>query len=154
MKPIKIPISICPHTSAGKLRGWYALAKRLFVEDDPILVKRQFMGFNWFEKQAGCLLLTVVRPREDSKFSMFEQITKYSQLEDKNITWFGQCSLFPLKGGFKVYIPEGHLKVENPKRVETVGVFRRHDTFNHKSVFYLEIPVITAEVLLGRKELK
>ena len=124
------------------------LAKRLFAEDDPILIKHQFMGFN------GSLLLTVVRPQEESRFSMFEQITKYSELEDKEVKWFGQCSLFPMKGGFKIYIPEGHLRMEKPKRIETVGVFRRHDTFNRKSVFYLETPAITAEVLLGRKELK
>jgi hypothetical protein len=149
MTPIKIPISICPHTSAGKLRGWYVLAKRLFKEDDPILFKRQFLGFN------GSLLITVVRPNEDTIFSMFEQITKYSELEDKEVKWFGQCSLFPLKGGFKVYIPEGHLRMEKPKRIETIGVFRKHEPLRFgKPVYYLEIPAITAEVLLGRKELK
>jgi len=145
IEPIKIPISICPHSSAGKIRGWYVLAKRLFRGDDPILFKHQFLGFN------GNLIVSV---QQAAIRSLFQMATKYPKLEDRDITWLGKVSLFRLKGGFKVYIPGEYLEVENPTRVETVGIFRCHTAYNRKLFYYLEIPAITAEVLLGRKALK
>jgi len=145
LNPVKIPLSICPHTSAGRVQGWYVLAKRLFAEDDPVLFKHQFLGFN------GNLIISV---QQAEIRSLFQMATKYPKLEDRDITWLGKVSLFRLKGGFKVYLPWEYLEVENPKRIETVGIFRCHIAFDRKLFYYLEIPAITAEVLLGRKELR
>ena len=58
-----------------------------------------------------------------------------------------------MAGGFKVYLPENILKAKEPGRIEGTGIFRKHKSPGFE-VFYLEIPKITADVLLGRKELE
>ena len=145
MEVIKIPISICPHFVKGEPKGHYVLAKRLFQKDTPILLKRQFVGFN------GFLFVTVVRPTDlDTTFKM---IRCCPMLDDVGIKWLGQASIFPMVGGFKIYLPEHIMMADKPGRIEGVGIFRKYE-FWGKEIYYLEIPKLTAEVLLGRKELK
>lgn len=145
MVAVKIPISICPHFSGGKPRGHYILAKRLFTKSQPILAKQQFVGFN------GFLFITVVHPSQwDTTFKMACAIT---EMDQQPIKWLGTTHLYPLSGGFKAYLPEDILKAKEPGRIEDVGIFRKYEApgFN---IYYLEIPKLNAEVLLGRKELK
>jgi len=145
MKPVIIPVSICPHFSQGKARGHYILAKKLFTQDQPILVGRQFVGFN------GFLFVTVVHPNWwDTVFKIAKHI---SQMDDQSIIWLGAVPLYGLPKGFKIYLPETILKAKKPGRVEGIGIFRKYEApgFN---CYYLEIPKLTAEVLLGEKELK
>lgn len=144
MEPVKIPISICPHFTKGKPRGHYILAKRLFQTGQPILVKQQFIGYN------GFLFVTVVHPYEwDTTFKI---VMCCPLLNDVGVKWLGTTHLTPLAGGFKAYLPEHILKAKKPGRIEGIGVFREYEApgFN---IYYLEIPKLTAEVLLGRKEL-
>ena len=145
MEAIKIPISICPHFSQEKPRGFYILAKRLFQNEQPILVRQQFVGFN------GFLFVTVVHPNQWN--TTFKMATCIESLNDRKIVWLGGVHLTKLTGGFKVYIPEHVMKAKNPGRIEGVGIFRKH-TAPGFECYYLEIPKLTAEVLSGRKELK
>ena len=145
MEAIKIPISICPHFVKGKPKGHYVLAKRLFQKDAPILLKHQFVGFN------GFLFVTVVRPTNLN--TAFKMAYSIKNMDDCRITWLGQASIFPMVGGFKIYLPEHIMMADKPGRIEGVGIFRKYE-FWGKEIYYLEIPKLTAEVLLGRKELK
>ncbi len=145
MEPVHIPVSICPHFSQGKPRGHYILAKRLFREETPILVKQQFCGFN------GFLFVTVVRPNNwDSIFKMALHI---KELDERKITWLGSVHLTNLSGGFKIYLPEYVLKAKKPGRIEGTGIFRKYKALGFEC-YYLEIPKLSADVLFGRKELK
>lgn len=145
MEAVTIPISICPHFSQGKPRGHYILAKRLFTKEQPILTKRQFVGFN------GFLFVTVVHPNQWD--TVFKMAMSCSQMDGRNITWLGSVPIYLFRGGFKVYLPEHILKAKEPGRIEGVGIFRKHEAPGF-SVYYLEIPKLSAEVLSGREELK
>ncbi|ODS36155.1 MAG: hypothetical protein A7316_10255 [Candidatus Altiarchaeales archaeon WOR_SM1_86-2] len=145
MEAIKIPISICPHFSQGKPRGHYLLAKRLFLEDQPILVRQQYVGFN------GFLLVTVVHPNQwDTTFKIANHI---KEMDGQRIIWLGAVHQYLIPKGFKVYLPESIMQAGKPGRVEGTGIFRKYQApgFN---CYYLEVPKISAEVLLGRNELK
>lgn len=145
MEAVTIPISICPHFSQGKPRGHYLLAKRLFLNDQPILIKQQYVGYN------GFLFVTVVYPYKwDTAFKIANSV---SQIDGRNITWLGTTHLYSFKGGFKMYLQESILKAKSPGRIEGVGIFRKYKALGFEC-YYLEIPMITAEVLLGRKKLK
>lgn len=76
-----------------------------------------------------------------------------SQMDGRSITWLGTVPIYLLRGGFKAYLPETILKAEKPGRIEGVGIFRKYQAPGF-SCYYLEIPKLPAEVLLGRKELK
>ena len=145
MEPVTIPISICPHFSQGKARGHYLLAKRLFLQDQPILVRHQYVGFN------GFLFVTVVHPNQWN--TIFKIASQIPQIDDRKIIWLGTVPIYGLKGGFKAYLPETILKAKNPGRIEGVGIFRKYEAPGF-TCYYLEIPKLTAEVLSGRKELK
>jgi len=145
MEAVTIPVSICPHFSQGKPRGHYLLAKRLFLEDQPILARQQYAGFN------GFLFVTVARPL--SWRTTFRTAISIPRLDGRDIQWLGAVSLYGMKGGFKVYLPESILKAKNPGRIEDVGIFRKYVAPGF-DCYYLEIPKLTAEVLLGRKELE
>lgn len=145
MEPIHIPVSICPHFSQGKPRGHYILAKRLFQVETPILVKQQFLGFN------GFLFVTVVHPPLWN--TSFKVATHIKELDGRKIIWLGGCHLTSLSGGFKIYLPEDVLKAKEPGRIEGAGVFRKHKSLGFE-IFYLEIPKLSADVLLGRKDLE
>ena len=121
------------------------LAKRLFTQDQPILVRRQYAGYN------GFLFVTVVHPPDWT--TTFRTAIRISEMDGRSITWLGSVPLYGLKGGFKVYLPETILKAKKPGRVEGVGIFRKY-TAPGFSCYYLEIPKLTAEVLLGKAELK
>lgn len=146
MEPVTIPISICPHFSQGKARGHYLLAKRLFLgENQPILVKRQYVGYN------GFLFVTVVHPNWWD--TTFKTAYRIKEIDGQAITWLGAVPLYQLKGGFKVYLPETILKAKEPGRIEGIGIFRKYQAPGF-SCYYLEIPKLTAGVLLGKEELK
>lgn len=145
MEAVTIPISICPHFSQGKPRGHYILAKRLFLEDQPILVRQQYVGFN------GFLFVTVVHPNWWD--TTFKTAISIPRLDGRNIQWLGTVPLYGMRKGFKVYLPETILKAKKPGRIEGVGIFRKYVAPGFEC-YYLEIPKLTAEVLLGKEKLK
>jgi len=145
MEAVTIPISICPHFSQGKPRGCYLLAKRLFLKDQPILARQQYVGFN------GFLFVTVVHPI--SWDTVFKAAILIPQMDGRNIQWLGTVPLYPLQGGFRVYLPETILKAGDFGKVEGVGIFRKYEAPGF-TCYYLEIPKLSVEVLLGKEELK
>jgi len=145
MEPIHIPVSICSHFSGGKPRGHYILAKRLFAEGAPILVKQQWVGYN------GFLFVTVVHPPLWN--TAFKMATHIKELDGQKIIWLGGVHLTTMSGGFKVYLPEHILKAKKPGRIEGTGIFRKHVSPGFEC-YYLEIPKLSADVLFGRKGLK
>ena len=145
MEAIHIPVSICPHFSQGKPRGFYILAKKLFREGAPILVKQQYVGFN------GFLFITVVHPALWN--TTFKIVTHIKELDGRNVIWLGGVHLTTMAGGFKVYLREDILKANKPGLIECTGIFRKHKSPGYEC-YYLEIPKISADVLLGRKKLE
>lgn len=145
MEPVTIPISLCPHFSGGKPRGHYLLAKRLFLNDQPILTRQQYVGYN------GFLFVTVVHPNWWD--TTFKTAISIPEMDGRSITWLGTVLLYGLKGGFRVYLPEIILKAKEPGRIEGIGIFRKYKAPGF-SCYYLEIPKLSAEVLLGREDLK
>ena len=145
MEPVTIPISLCPHFSQGKARGHYLLAKRLFLTEQPILVRQQFVGFN------GFLFVTVVHPNQWD--TVFKIASRVSIMDGRSIIWLGAVRQHLLPKGFKVYLPEHILKAKKPGRIEGVGIFRKYEAPGF-SVYYLEIPKLSAGVLSGKEELK
>ena len=145
MEAVTIPISICPHFSQGKPRGHYLLAKRLFLNDQPILVRQQYVGFN------GFLFVTVVHPPEWT--TTFKIASRIRWFDNRKVFWLGAVRQHLMPKGFKVYLPETILKAKKPGRIEGVGIFRKYEAPGF-SCYYLEIPKLTANVLLGREELK
>lgn len=145
MEPVRIPVSICPHFSQGKPRGHYVLAKRLFSGEQPILARRQYVGYN------GFLFITAVHPNQwDTIFKIANQIR---EMDGRNIIWLGTTRLYPMRRGFKAYLSEHILKAETPGRVEGVGIFRKYKALGFEC-YYLELPTLSAEVLLGKEKLK
>ena len=145
MEAVTIPISICPHFSQGKARGHYLLGKRLFLHGQPILVRRQYVGFN------GFLFVTVEHPNWWD--TTFKTACMIQEMDGQHIKWLGSVPLYQLKGGFKVYLPETILKAKKPGRIEGVGIFRKYKAPGFEC-YYLEIPKLNADVLLGKEELK
>ncbi len=121
------------------------LAKRLFRHEQPMLIRQQYVGFN------GFLFVTVVHPYQwDTTFKMACGIP---YMDDRKLTWLGTANLYPFGGGFKTYLAEHILKAKKPGRIEGVGIFRKYKT-SFMECYYLEIPKLTTEILLGREELK
>ena len=145
MEAVTIPISICPHFSQGKPRGHYLLAKRLFLTEQPILAKRQYVGYN------GFLFVTVVHPNQWD--TVFKIASRISTMDDRSIIWLGAVRQHLMPKGFKVYLPEHILKAKKPGRIEGIGIFRKYEAPGF-SVYYLEIPKLSAGVLSGKEELK
>ena len=99
------------------------------------------MGFN------GFLFVTVVHPYQlDTTFKI---ANKFREMDGRQIVWLGTSRLYSLPGGFKTYLAEDILQAKEPGRIEGVGIFRKF-----QNIYYLEVPKLSAEVLLGRKELK
>ena len=145
MEAVTIPISICPHFSQGKARGHYILAKRLFLTEQPILARQQYVGFN------GFLFVTVVHPNKWD--TVFKMAMSCSQMDGRSIIWLGSVRQHLMPKGFKVYLPEHILKAKKPGRIEGVGIFRKYEAPGY-SCYYLEIPKLTTGVLSGKEELK
>lgn len=139
MKDIRVPVSLSPHIIGGKPRGFYLLVQRLFPNGAPILRKQQWLGFN-----GRCLQVTVdYSPDCDSLLKM--------AIRYPAVTWLAPAKLWPMAMGFKSYIPGTILKPESAEvgKVETMGVFKQES-----DLFFLEIPLLDGEILLGRKELR
>jgi len=143
MKPIQIPVTLSPHFGGGKPKGYYLIAQRLFPDGAPILSKHQFVGFD------GSLVVTVQHPGEwDTVLKMAIYVSK---LEDEPTTWLSKAHLYPMPMGFRMYIPGTVLKPKSAEvqKIETIGVFCKWGL-----VYYVYVPKISGEILLGRKELE
>lgn len=148
MNPIRIPVTMSPHIVDGNPRGYYLLAQRLFPNGAPILRKDQFVGFN------GSLIVTVAR---HNTWDTLMDMNVYARDIGKNTAaWFGKTKLYPMNKGFRMYIPGTILKPPSAEAVckQTTGIFSQFRFYGGvDDLYYLEIPSIGGDVLLGRKEL-
>jgi len=144
---VRIPVTLSPHIVNGQSRGFYLLAQKLFPNGAPTLSKQQFIGFN------GQLIVTV---EHDRTWDTLLKIALHaSKLNDESVTWLTPTPIYPMPKGFRAYIPGTIIKPASAgvEKVEGIGVFRRAVFGVSKDVYYLEILKLSAEVLLGRKEL-
>jgi len=144
---VRIPITLSPHIVNGKPRGFYLLAQRLFPNGAPTLTKRQYIGFN------KRLLITVEHDRTWD--TLLKVALHAGKLNDESVTWLTPTPIYPMPKGFRAYIPGTIIKPASAEsqKVEGIGVFRRAIFGVSRDVYYLEILKLTAEVLLGRKDL-
>jgi len=144
---VRIPITLSSHIVNGKPRGFYLLAQRLFPNGAPSLTKQQYIGFN------GRLFVTV---EHDRTWDTLLKVALHAEkLNDKHISWLTPTPIYPMPKGFRAYIPGTIIKPASAEsqKVEGIGVFRRAIFGVSRDAYYLEILKLTAEVLLGRKEL-
>lgn len=146
MDAIQIPVTLSPHIVDNKPRGYYILGQRLFPRGAPELRKDQFVGFN------GSLIISIAR--HNTWNSILAMGLYASRLHNRNITWLGEAMVYPMSKGFRIYVPGTTLKPSSAgKKIETIGVFRMHEFCGVEPLFYLEIPKINADILLGKEQL-
>ena len=143
MKPIPVPISLSPHIVDGKPRGYYIIAQRLFPKERPILFRQQFVGFT------QNLVFTIAHP---GKWDTLLKMAIYvPHLEPASVSWLSATKMYPAGTGVRIYLPGTILKptTAGVKKVETMGSLCRVG-----DIYYLDIPKLNADILLGRKELQ
>jgi len=140
MEPIRIPVSLCPHVVKGKPRGYYVLCQRIFPRGAPILVKQQFVGF------CGALVITANHPPQSD--SVLKMAIYCPMLGGEGVTWLGGAPIYPMPMGFRAYVSRDILgpTTAEARKVETTGIFMRNG-----DVFYVKIPLLSGDVMLGRK---
>jgi len=144
---IRIPITLSPHIVNNKPRGYYLLAERLFLEDMPILTRKQFIGFD------TSLLVTFAWPCGwDSLFKMNHYA---GQCGERVIKWISECRLYPFSMGFRTYIPSNILSPSaGTKKIETTGIIEQLVTGKEGGVYFVRIPLLSVEIMLGKRKLK
>jgi hypothetical protein len=139
--PIRIPVTLSPHIVKGEPRGYYALFQRIFPRGAPILVKQQFLGFT------QSLLVTACHPPQCE--TLLHMAIVCPVLGGNGVSWLHSASVFPMGGGFKAYLSRSILpaKLES-KKVVTTGLFCRSG-----DIFFVQLPILTGDVLLRKKEI-
>lgn len=153
MNPIKIPVTISPHIVNGKPRGYYIIAERLFTKSNPHLIRKQFLGI------ARGLIISVGRDIHwDSLLKMSihipEVIYTIGGCGINKILWLSPTKIYPFNMGFRAYIPGTVLKPESAeaKKIQTMGFFKRFQ-IGTTDLLYLEVPLITPDIMLGKTKL-
>jgi hypothetical protein len=143
MECIRIPTTLSPHIVNGVARGYYVLAQKIFPDGAPVLRRAQFIGF------CGNLILTFASPNEwDTLMKMGVQC---QQLLDQPVSWLAASKLWPMAKGFRSYIPGSILKPRSNLKITCTGIVKKHlHGAGVAPIFYLEIPSISADVLMGR----
>ena len=143
-EPFRVPMTLSPHYVNGKARGFYLLAQRIWPGGAPILNKKQFIGFN-----GQCLLVTV---EHNGLWKTPLQIfMRAGALQEKGMMWMCAAPLYPMSKGFRMYVPGNILLPRSEGNIVTFGVFQ-YDV--PTKIYFLEIPEITGNVLLGRIEIE
>lgn len=149
MKTIKIPITISPHFSQGVPRGYYIIAQRLFPKERPILFRQQFVGFT------QNLVFTMAHPGKwDTLLKMAIYIPTLGDFY-VSVSWLSTTKMYPMGTGVRIYLPGTILKPSSAgcKKIETMGSLSLAGG-RGQEIYYLDIPKLNADILLGRKELK
>lgn len=147
MNPVKVPISICPHHSGAKPHGHYIIVNGLFPKGTPILKRQQFVGFN------GFLFITIAITHTTVIDTNFKVITHLGTLDAKKIDWLGSAKLYTTPKGLRIYLPEDILKAGDYEKIKDIGIFRKAQGPKF-GVYYLEVPRITGNVLLGKERIE
>jgi hypothetical protein len=142
MNDIRINVTLSPHVQKGKPTGYYVIAERLFPRGTPILVKQQFVGYS------NGLVISVAHPPQVE--SVLGMGVICNLLSGRPVTWLSTAPLYTLPGGFRSYVNGRVLKPHSAeaRKFTTTGIFR-----GYGELYWLEIPAVSGDVLLGRKEL-
>lgn len=148
MEPIRITTTLSPHFSKGLPRGYYLVAQRLFPGGVPLLRKQQFLGFC-----GGSLVVTVGSPNHWD--SIMKMSIHCQELIEGPVSWLDSCSIWAANKGFRAYISQKFLPAgANSKPVTGTGIFKLHTMANSAQIYYLEVPKVNSDILLGRKSLE
>lgn len=145
---VKIQTTLSPHIVDGKPRGYYLIAQRLFTHGLPILRRDQFVGFS------RGLVVTIERHRTWQ--SLLDIGLRAQSLGGQSVSWLGKIKMYQMSAGFRMYIPGTILKPTSAdsKKIETWGIFDKEIYGAGISpLYYLKVPIVTAEVLLGKERL-
>jgi hypothetical protein len=142
VREVRINVTMSPHVQKGRPSGYYVLAERLFPRGAPILVKQQYVGYS------EGLVITVAHPAGVK--SVLSMAVNVPRLGDKPVTWLAEAHLYPMRLGFRAYVAGRVLKARSTEtpRYMTTGLFR-----GEGELYWLWIPAVSGDVLLGRKEL-
>lgn len=150
MNPIKIPVTISPHIVNGKPRGYYIIAERLFTKGNPHLIRTQFVGHT----QDGLIISVGRHIKWDTLYKLGIQVPHLEAMEQKRVIWLSPTKIYPFNMGFRAYIPGTVLKPESAeaKKIQTMGFFKRFQ-IGTTDLLYLEVPLITPDIMLGKTKL-
>ena len=148
MTPLRVPITISPHTIEGKLQGHYILVHSLWKDTQPVIFKDQFAGY-----YRGSLILTMAHP---SEWRSFVQAVIHSSRasEDKPSCWLAAVKMTRMGTGVRYYLPGTVLK-PNPGAgtIKLMGLISKA-SYGSGDVIYVVIPKIDGDILLGRGKLE
>lgn len=76
-------------------------------------------------------------------------------LDGKPAVWLGKTRLYRMAKGFRMYIPSTILKpMKDAQKIETFGYFDSQKYGGGvETLYYMKIPLISAEVLMGQKSI-
>ena len=142
MKPITVPVSICPHIADGNPRGYYIIAQRLF-QQQPILFRQQFVGFT------RNLVFTLAHPGD--RDTLLKMAIKVPHLDTASVSLLAPVQMYPTGTGVRFYLPGTILK---PTSAGCVKIDTMGGLYKVGEIYYLNVPKLNADILLGRKKLK
>ena len=141
MKPITVPISICPHIVDGCPHGYYIIAQRLF-QQQPILFRQQFVGFT------KNLIFTLAHSGKWD--TLLKMAINVPHLDTIPVSWLAPVKMYPTGTGVRFYLPGTILK---PTSAGCVKINTMGGLHIAGEIYYLNVPKLNADVLLSRKEL-
>jgi len=147
VNPLNVPISLCPHIDKEKPKGYYITAQRLFPEGQPVIFRQQFAGY------MNHLILTLAH--QSTWNTLLKMVLHAPLLDGVPVNWLAPIKQYRMGTGVRFYLPGSILKPGSAEdeKIETMGIIRRA-WFKSGDIIYVDIPLIDANVLLGKKELK
>ena len=141
-KSISVNVTISPHSVEGKPRGYYVIVRDLFPNGSPILVRQQWIGFS------EGLVITVEHNHQWD--SLLKMAINCPALGERAVTWLAPAKMWATSKGFRTYVPGTILKPKSDSKCHySIGYFKSA----RGDLYYIYLPEITGEILLGRKEL-
>ena len=144
---VRISVALSPHVQQGKPTGYALIAERLFTKKIK-LVKRQFLGFS------DGLIITVGGIEHFEWDSVLKMAIMLPILAGRPANWLAPAPIYASPGGFRSYIPGHILKPSSAEETASHlwGEFCDCPVGDTK-LYYLRVPLLDGDVLLGRKKL-
>lgn len=141
---MKTIVTFSPHIVEGKPRGYYLIMPYLFPNGTPILRRDQFAGFD-----GRGLIVTL------SRHNAWNTLKHMAIQIPKLATWLGTCRLYVQKHGVRIYLPSSVLKPTPAEEKRELRAELLKESFGAgvADLWYVRIPGVDADVLLGRKKL-
>jgi len=145
---VRVPITMSVHVQQGKATGYYLIAKSLFRQK-VVLGRRQFAGYS------DSLILTVGGIEHFEWDSVLKMAVNLPVLGDRPVNWLMPISQYASPGGFRMYLP-GKLLMPTSAEETMTNLYGEWEkvTVADTTLYYLRVPLIGGDVLLGRRKLK